>query len=134
MKYGLAAKNRGKNKTPRTKLLVSMTGFDDQAVSGAQTSDAASAAAGYAAKRAGYAARKQVARTRQAEVIAWLESHKGNGAFRRVSAPTAFGTFTLEASPEVEKLLAHAPGVESVVATDGAPMVLLTDATTASGR
>jgi hypothetical protein len=134
MKYGLSdSKTRSVRKSDapkRIKVMVALQGFGEEEAAKATTA----AGGGYAAKRAAYGALKEQARERQRALLVWLDAEKGSGSYRRVSAPTAFGTFTLEVSEELLPLLERAPGVAGVIPTEGAPMFLLNTSPATSGK
>ncbi len=114
-------------KAAKVKVMVALCGFGD---SGAASSSGESVASDYATRRAQYGQRKVEAKRLRDEVVAWLKAHKGSGSYRRVSEATVFGTFTLEATPDLVALLAGAPHVESVAPVDEVPMTLLGAPTT----
>jgi len=110
--------------------MVALQGFGEEKA----TQATVAAGGGYAAKRATYALLKEQAKERQSLLLTWLDGAKGKGSYRRVSAPTAFGTFTLEVTSELLPLLERAPGVESAIPTEGAPMALLNSAPGPGGK
>ena len=134
MKYGLpnaSAKTTRKSDSPkRIKVMVALQGFGEEKT----TQATAASGGGYAAKRAAYGALKEQAKEKQSALLAWLDAEKQGGSYRRVSAPTAFGTFTLEVTEDLMPLLGRAPGVSSAIPTDGAPLVLLNTTPATSGK
>lgn len=58
-------------------------------------------------------------------VLAWLREQGVKGSYKHVSQPTAFGSFTLECTPEVMRLLRRAPGVASVTRVNDVPLQLI---------
>lgn len=131
-RYGLAGKPNKEPKQKRVKVMVALQGFAEAPPSQPAGQSVDATGTKYASKRAEYGIRKEAARARQTELLAWLTGVKGSGSWRRVSTPTAFGTFTLEATDDIIALLARAPGVSSVIPTDQAPLTLLTGASTVS--
>lgn len=108
-------------KATKIKVMVALRGFGE----GVAASTAEAGATDYAARRAQYGTRKAEAKSLRDETVVWLKTNKGSGSYRRVSEATVFGTFTLEATPDLVTLLAGAPHVESVSPVDEVPVTLL---------
>lgn len=73
-------------------------------------------------RAAKHAAMRAASREGRARVVAWLKEQDVQGQYKRVSEATAFGTFTLECSPAVVRLLKRAPGVQSVTRVSDMPL------------
>lgn len=139
MKYGLTTPSAkaSSGKVQRTKVMVALRGFDskdgkDSALSGSSATTgtvATTNASGYAANRAAYASIKAAAKQKQADLLLWLSVEKGDGTYRKASAPTAFGTFTVEVSESLIPILERSPLVESVMRVEDTPMTLLGNGT-----
>jgi hypothetical protein len=71
------------------------------------------------------AAMKAQARKGRMELLEWLRAQNVRSGYKHVSQPTAFGTFTLECTPEVMALLRGAPNVASVTRVNDVPLDLL---------
>lgn len=67
-------------------------------------------------------ARSRAARDR---VLAWLREQNVKGDYKHVSQPTAFGSFTMECTPELLRVVRRAPGVESVTRVNDVPLQLI---------
>lgn len=83
------------------------------------------ASAGGADRAAKHAAMRAAAKEGRSGVVAWLKEQNVQGQYKRVSEATAFGTFTLECSPAVVRLLKRAPGVQSVTRISDLPLEVL---------
>ncbi len=94
---------------PFYKVMVALRGMEKASASGDDR--AAKSAAMRAAAAEGRAA-----------VVAWLKQQNVQGEYKHVSQPTAFGTFTMECSAAVVRLLKRAPGVESVLRVSDVPL------------
>lgn len=80
------------------------------------------AAAGEDDRVSKHAAMRAAARDGRNRVVAWLREQNVEGQYKRVSEPTAFGTFTVECSAGVVRKLKRAPGVQSVVRVSDVPL------------
>ena len=69
-----------------------------------------------------HAAMRAAAKEGRSSVVAWLKKQDVEGQYKRVSEPTAFGTFTMECSAGVVRKLKRAPGVQSVVRVSDVPL------------
>ncbi len=113
-----AARSTNKGSAPRTpaarpeshKVMVALAGID-----GGRGN----------ARDEKYQSMRALAKERRDRVVAWLAEQDVRGEYKRVSQPTAFGTFTLECTPNVMRLLRRAPHVESVTRVDDVPLELV---------
>lgn len=73
-----------------------------------------------------YDRRRAQARAMRDEVLEWLEEQGvAPEEVAVVSEPTVFGTFTVETTPQVARLLEHAPHVAHVIPADDVSFDLL---------
>lgn len=94
---------------PCYKVMVALRGMEQASASGDD-------------RVAKHAAMRAAAREGRARVVAWLKEQDVQGQYKRVSEATAFGTFTVECSPAVVRLLKRAPGVQSVTRVSDTPL------------
>jgi hypothetical protein len=73
-----------------------------------------------------YDRRRAQAREMRDAVMEWLrEQGVGREDVSDVSEPTVFGTFTVETTPQVARLIERAPHVAHVIPAEDAPLDLL---------
>jgi hypothetical protein len=72
-----------------------------------------------------HAAMRSAAKEGRRNVVAWLKEQDVQGQYKHVSEATAFGTFTMECSAAVVRLLKRAPGVQSVVRVSDVPLEIV---------
>lgn len=94
---------------PCYKVMVALRGVQEAGASGTD-------------RATKFAAMKRAAKEGRGKVVAWLKEQDVQGQYKRVSEATAFGTFTLECSAAVVRLLNRAPGVESVTRVSDLPL------------
>ncbi len=97
---------------PCYKVMVALRGLEAASASGVD-------------RAAKYAAMRSAAKEGRSAVVAWLKVQDVKGQYKRISEATAFGTFTLECTPAVVRLLKHAPGVQSVTRVSDVPLEVL---------
>jgi hypothetical protein len=97
---------------PCYKVMVALRGIEKAAASGDD-------------RVSKHAAMRAAAKEGRNRVVAWLREQNVEGQYKRVSEPTAFGTFTVECSATVVRKLKRAPGVQSVVRVSDVPLEIV---------